>query len=76
MPVFNIAEKESKEIAKATFHKASDYKAVTQVGGSGEPVLLHKIHADKLIAKKLYVLAKDVKVDESEPAMTTTKMEK
>lgn len=75
MPVFNIAENESREVAKATFHKASDYKAVI-LKGELNPVLLHKIHADKLIAKKQAELAKDVKVDEDEPSMTTTKLDK
>lgn len=74
MPVFNIAESEKKEVAKATFHKQSDYKAV-KLTGSEETVLLHKIHADKLIKKGA---AEAVKADvkESEPAMTVTKLDK
>jgi len=75
MPAFNIAENESKEVAKATFHKASDYKSVV-LEGELNPVLLHKIHADKLISKKLATLAKDVKVKEEAPVMTSTKIEK
>lgn len=75
MPAFNIAEKKSKEVQKATFHKASDYKAVV-LKGETNPVLLHKIHADNLIKKEMAVAAKDAQVDEEEPAMTTTKLDK
>lgn len=75
MSVFNIAEVDSIEVQKATFHKASDYKAVL-LTGQANPVLLHKIQAEKLIVKKLATAAKDVKVNEEEPSMTTSKIAK
>ena len=73
MPNFSIKEQEDKIVGTATFDKASDYKTVTY---NGETYLLHKVHADKLIAKGLAKLAKDVKVEEEEPTMTITKQPK
>ena len=73
MPKFSIKEEEEKIVGTATFNKADDYKSVTM---DGKIYLLHKVHADKLISKKLAVLAKDVKVTEEEPTMTVTKQPK
>ena len=73
MPKFNIKEQENRIVGTATFNKASDYKTVTL---DGNVYLLHKVHADKLIAKGLVKLAKDVKVEEEEPTMTITKQPK
>jgi hypothetical protein len=42
----------------------------------GNTYLLHKVHADKLIAKGLAKVAKDVKVKEKTPEMTSTVIEK
>ena len=73
MPNFSIKEQEDKIVGTATFNKASDYKTVTL---DGNVYLLHKVHADKLIAKGLAKIAKDVKIDEGEPTMTVTKQPK
>lgn len=73
MPNFSIKEQEEKIVGTATFNKASDYKTVKM---DGNLYLLHKVHADKLISKGLAILAKDVKIEEGEPAMTVTKQPK
>ena len=75
MAQFAITQEESKEVARATFSNKSDFKAVL-VNGDLQPTLLHKIHADNLIAKKQAVLAKDVKIEPLTPTMTTVKVEK
>lgn len=75
MPNFNIGEVASKQVTTATFHKASDYKAVT-LKGESNPVLLHKIHAEKLVKKELAEYAKDVKVKENAPEITSTVVDK
>jgi len=73
MPKFTIKEEADKIVGTATFNKASDFKTVTL---DGNTYLLHKVHADKLIAKGLAKLAKDVKIEEEEPTMTVTKQPK
>jgi len=73
MSNFSIKEEEAKIVGTATFDKASDYKVVELNGNSH---LLHKVHADKLIAKGLAKLVKDVKIKEKTPEMTTTVIEK
>lgn len=53
MPKFDIKPKESEQVAKATFHKESDYKVVTlNADASKTKHLLHVIQADELIANK------------------------
>jgi hypothetical protein len=73
MSNFSIKEEEAKVVGTATFDKVSDYKAVDL---DGNTYLLHKVHADKLIAKGLAKVAKDVKVKEKTPEMTSTVIEK
>jgi len=73
MSNFSIKEEETKIVGTATFDKASDYKVVEL---NGEQHLLHKVHADKLISKKLATLVKDVKIKEKTPEMTSTVIEK
>lgn len=60
MPKFNIEEKESEKVAKATFHKEDDYKVVILSNDKfKKPRMLHKIQADKLIELKRATLVKD-----------------
>jgi hypothetical protein len=73
MSNFSIKEEEAKIVGTATFDKVSDYKAVDL---NGNTYLLHKVHADKLISKGLAKLAKDVKIKEKTPEMTSTVIEK
>jgi hypothetical protein len=73
MSNFSIKEEEAKIVGTATFDKVTDYKAVDL---DGNTYLLHKVHAEKLIAKGLAKLAKDVKVKEKTPEMTSTVIEK
>lgn len=73
MSNFSIKEEEVKIVGTATFDKASDYKAVEL---DGNIYLLHKVHADKLIAKGVAKVAKDVKVKEKTPEMSSTVIEK
>jgi hypothetical protein len=73
MANFSIPEEETKVVGTATFNKAEDFKAVVL---DGETMLLHKIHADDLISRKLATLAKDVKIKEQTPPTTVTKLEK
>ena len=73
MSNFSIKEEETKIVGTATSDKASDYKVVEL---NGEQHLLHKVHADKLISKKLATLVKDVKIKEKTPEMTSTVIEK
>jgi len=72
MANFSIAEKSKKVVGTATFNKASDYKVVTLTGDNPKTVLLHKIHADKLIALKRATVEKDVKIKETTPHVTVT----
>ena len=73
MSNFSIKEEEAKIVGTATFDKVSDYKAVEL---DGNTYLLHKVHAEMLIAKGVAKLAKDVKVKEKTPEMTSTVIEK
>jgi hypothetical protein len=53
MPVYNIEPKKSVEVARATFHKESDYKVVTlNSDKTKKQRLLHVIQADRLIKNK------------------------
>lgn len=71
MPAFNIEPNESTEVGKVTFHKADDYKTI-KLKNSKDHVLVHKVHADKLIKKGLAEEVKGVKVKEDVPTMTST----
>ena len=73
MSNFSIKEEEVKIVGTATFDKVTDYKAVDL---DGNTYLLHKVHADKLIAKGVAKLVKDVKVKEKTPEMTSTVIDK
>lgn len=72
MSNFSIAEKEKNVVGRATFTKASDYKAVVLLGDNPKTVLLHKIQADKLIALKRAKHDPSVKVKEATPHITVT----
>ena len=64
MPKFDIKQEESKEIAKATFHKESNYKVVTlNVDKSAKQHVLHVIQADELIKNKQATEVKDAKLE-------------
>ena len=64
MPKFDIKQEESKEIAKATFHKESDYKVVTlNADKSAKQHVLHVIQADELIKNKQATEVKDAKLE-------------
>jgi hypothetical protein len=72
MPQFEIKEQESVEVAKITFHKESDYKAIEM---NGKIYLEHKVLADKLIAKKLAKKV-DAKLETREVESTSTVQKK
>lgn len=60
MPKFDLKGQDSKEIARATFDKESDYKVVTLNNDPTKKLrILHKIQADRLIEKKKATLVKD-----------------
>lgn len=73
MPIFDIKQKESKEIAKATFEKKEDYKVVTLNNDpQGKERLLHKIQADRLIANKKAIEVKGSKLEAREVETVVT----
>lgn len=76
MSNFSIAERERNVVGTATFNKISDYKAVTLLGDNPKTVLLHKIHADKLISMKRAKHEPSVKVKEATPHVTVTPLDK
>ena len=67
MPQFQVKQKDSKEVAKATFHKKEDYRVVTL---NNDPMkrerVLHVMQADRLIANKKATEVKTAKLDERE----------
>lgn len=71
MPVFDIKQKESKEINKATFGKKEDYKVVVL---NNDPMkterVLHVIQADRLIANKKATEVKNAKLETREVLTT------
>lgn len=73
MPQFDIKQEPSKEVAKATFDKKEDYIVIVL---KDDPIkknhLVHKIHGQKLIDKKLATKV-DAKLDEREVVSTTIK---
>lgn len=74
MPQFEIKQEESKEIAKATFTKKEDYIVITLNDDvTKKNHLVHKIHGQALITKKLATQVKDVKLDEREVTQTVIK---
>lgn len=82
MPLFDIKQKESQEVAKATFDKKEDYKVVKLVSVKkvdGKDVktesaekLLHVIQADRLIAKGKAIEVKGAKLEEREVETVVT----
>lgn len=78
MPIFDIKEAESKEVAKATFDKKDDYKVVyLNSDVTKKPRLLHVIQANRLIKNKKATEVKDAKLEtrEVETVVTTVKEE-
>lgn len=76
MPVYDIKQGESKEIAKATFDKKEDYKVVfLNSDATKKPRLLHSLQADRLIKNGRATLVKDAKLElrEVETVVTTEK---
>ena len=74
MPQFEIKQEEKKEVAKATFDKKEDYIVVTLNSDDlKKPHLVHKIHGQKLIDKKVATLVKDAKLEEREIEATVIK---
>jgi len=71
MANFKVKNAESKIVGKATFNKKEDFKVVT-LKESGKDVLLHVIHADKLIAKGAAKLSKDVNIESTPPNIVVT----
>ena len=52
MPAFELAEKDTNVVGKATFTKESDYMVVTLKGDSlNTPHLVHVLHGNALIKK-------------------------
>lgn len=73
MPKFDITQKESKEIAKATFDKKEDYMVVTlNSDATKKPRLLHKIQAERLIANKKATAVKDANLEERDTEAVVT----
>jgi len=76
MPIFDIKEAESKEVAKATFDKKDDYKVVyLNSDVTKKPRLLHVLQANRLIKNKKATEVKDAKLEtrEVETVVTTVK---
>lgn len=67
MPIFESKKQETKEVARATFHKKEDYKVVTL---NNDPTkrerVLHVLQADRLIANKKATEVKGAKLQERE----------
>lgn len=78
MPKFKLQQTESKEVARATFDKESDYKVVKlKSDPTGKPRILHKIQADRLIANKKAELVKDASLELGDVEhLTETKVKK
>lgn len=73
MPVFDIKQKESKVVEKATFEKREDYKVVTlNSDPQKKERLLHKIQADRLIANKKATEVKGSKLETREVETVVT----
>jgi len=73
MPIFDIKQKESEEVAKATFDKKEDFKVVTLTSDpQKKPRLLHTIQADRLIKNKKAELVKDAKLEQREVETVVT----
>lgn len=74
MPQFEIKQESSKEVARATFDKKDDYMVITLKGDLLKSNhLVHKLHGQALIDKKVAVEVKDVKLDEREVENTVIK---
>lgn len=67
MPQFELKQEEGKVAGYATFDKKEDWVTIKVKGDkNAKPELVHKILGEKLVAKGLYVEAKDVNVEETE----------
>lgn len=67
MPIFDIKQKESEQIAKATFDKKDDYMVISLVNDPlKKPRLVHKIQGERMIGNKKAVAVKDAKLQERE----------
>lgn len=67
MPIYDLKQAESKEVAKATFDKKEDYKVVVLLNDPMKKErLLHKIQADRLIANKKATEVKGAKLEQRE----------
>lgn len=73
MPQFEIKEAKSVEIAKITFHKENDYKAIEL---NGKVYLEHVVLADRLIKKGSAKEAKSVKLEARETESVATPVKK
>lgn len=73
MPIFDIKQKESETVARATFDKKEDYKVVIlKSDAQKKPRLLHKLQADRLIANKKAEEVKGAKLEEREVETVVT----
>jgi len=74
MPQFEIKQEESAQVSKATFDKKEDYVVIVLKNDDlKKNHLVHKIHGEKLVEKKLATIVKDVKLDEREVENTVIK---
>lgn len=73
MPVFDIKQKQSEVVEKATFDKAEDFKVVyLNSDATKKPRLLHKLQADRLIKNKKATEVKDAKLEQREVETVVT----
>lgn len=74
MPQFEVKEEKSIEVSKATFGKKDDYIIIVLKDDLlKKEHLVHKIHGQALINKKLATQAKEAKIDEREVENTVIK---
>ena len=74
MPQFEIKEEKSVEVSKATFDKKDDYIIIVLKDDLlKKEHLVHKIHGQALIDKKLATQVKDAKLNEREVENTVIK---
>lgn len=77
MPIFDIKQESSKEVAKATFEKKEDYKVVTlNSDPQKKERLLHVIQADRLIKNGKAELVKGKKLEAREVETVVTEIKK
>ncbi len=77
MPIFDIKQEDSKEVAKATFEKKEDYKVVTLNNDPQKKErLLHVIQADRLIKNGKAEVVKGKKLEAREDETVVTEIKK